>query len=99
MEKQFVQEVAMSERFSFLRPARSRNCRFPEWEPVYQAAVLELDPHKLAAGIKLAEEQITRRLQTLRDGDQHAEERQAIFEARNFLRSLRNVAMKHLADE
>ena len=70
--------------------------KFPHWQPAYQAALLELDADKLLRLIKIAEEQITKRLQIMPDGDGYGEERQAILDAQTFLHSLREGTQKRV---
>lgn len=83
------------EPFPFRSDPRSA-FEFLHWQPAYQAAILELDPDKLLRLIKIAEEQITKRLQKMPDGDGYGKERQTIFDAQTFLRSLREETQKRV---
>jgi hypothetical protein len=63
--------------------------KYPEWQASYQEALLELDKKKLEARIHLAEWKIFRRLQTISADSNHQEEKVAIADALNTLRSLK----------
>jgi hypothetical protein len=66
---------------------------YPQWQPEYQAALLELDPGRLLERIKAAETAIFHRLQTLsRVPDCHAE-REAINDALTSLRVLKRDSL------
>ena len=58
------------------------------WARLYQAALLEFDPHELIKRIDIAANSIKDRLHELRYSD-HPKERQSIQNAQNVLRSLR----------
>ena len=78
------------------RPVRKRSFEYPDWEPQYEAAVLELDPAKRLEYIKVAHEHIAERLKTLTFGEQHAAERKAMFYSSQFLSLLREEAIQKL---
>ncbi len=63
--------------------------KYPEWQISYQEALLEVDKKKLEAKIHLAEWKIFRRLQTISADSKHHEEKVAIADALNKLRSLK----------
>ena len=65
--------------------------KYPEWQASYQEALLESDKKKLEAKIQLAELKIFRRLQTISADIDHQEEKAAIAEALNALRSLKRL--------
>jgi hypothetical protein len=59
---------------------------YPDWQPQYQAAMLELDPSKLPDRILSAHQAISQRLQALsEDHFGSPEERNAIADALNGL--------------
>jgi hypothetical protein len=65
--------------------------KFPEWEPQYRAALLEVDPAKLLERVAAAEVAIRRRMQAIfgrADGDA---ERQAIGKALSALSVLKQT--------
>jgi len=67
----------------------SSEIRYPEWQPEYQAALLELDTEKLRERVAAAETAIFNRLQAIsHSSDAHAE-RQAIEDALASLRVLK----------
>ena len=66
-----------------------RKLKYPEWQTLYQEALLEVDKKKLEAKIHLAEWKIFQRLQTISADSNHHEERVAIADALNTLRSLK----------
>jgi hypothetical protein len=59
------------------------------WQHDYQAALLELDPEKLAQRVEAAETAIFKRLQTISQGPDSNAERQAIEDAVASLRVLK----------
>ena len=61
----------------------------PEWRSLYEAAILETDDVKLLERINAAEAAIRLRLES-RDGRPRDEEAQALEDAINNLRMLRN---------
>jgi hypothetical protein len=63
--------------------------KYPEWQTSYQEALFESDKRKLDAKIHLAELKIFRRLQTITADIDHQEEKTAIADALNALRSLK----------
>jgi hypothetical protein len=65
--------------------------RYEEWQPQYEAALLELDPKKLRQRIEEAETAIFNRLQCL-SSSSYELERQAIDDALAALRVLTQVA-------
>jgi hypothetical protein len=67
---------------------------YPEWQKIYHDALLELNPQKLVQRVNEAERAILSRLQEMRIGpDSHAEA-QAIEDALNGLRVLKNETAK-----
>ena len=67
----------------------SKDYAYPEWEPAYEAAFLESDPEKLLEVIKVAEEQIAKRLHGIPSIEEYAMEHKAILDACQFLSLLR----------
>ena len=65
--------------------------RYPEWQALYQKALLEADTEKLEAKIHLAYQ----RLQTISSDSDHYEERSAISDALNALRFLKLDTLKY----
>ena len=65
--------------------------RYPEWQRPYQAALLELNPNKLAKHVAEAEAAIFTRLQQLRESESRGgeTERQVIQGAISALRILK----------
>ena len=63
--------------------------KYPEWQTSYQEALFESDKKKLEAKIHLAELKIFRRLRTISADIDHQEEKAAIADALNTLRSLK----------
>ena len=63
--------------------------KYPEWQTSYREALFESDKKKLEAKIRLAEWKIFRRLQTISADSNHHEEKVAIADALNKLRSLK----------
>lgn len=76
------------------KPSSLPDFPFPEWQPTYFAALAEFDESRLLERIKLAEELISKRLQTMPDGHDHEPERQAIFDALNCLHSMHDEEMR-----
>jgi hypothetical protein len=67
------------------------NFKFPEWEPQYKAALLEVDRAKLLERVAAAEAAIRQRMRAIfgrTDGDT---ERQAIGKALSALRTLKET--------
>jgi hypothetical protein len=56
----------------------STTLRYPQWQRPYQAALLELDPQKLAQHVAEAEAAIFKRLQQLSQSQDGETERQVI---------------------
>jgi len=54
---------------------------YPEWQPEYQAALLEFDPKQVIERVKEAETAIFNRLQSLLGSDNSQAERLAIEDA------------------
>ena len=69
--------------------------RYPEWQALYQKALLEADTEKLEAKIHLAEWKIFKRLQTISADSDHHGERTAIADALNALRFLKRDTLKY----
>ncbi len=67
----------------------SPNIVYPEWQPEYQAALLELDTEKLRERVAAAETAIFNRLQAISHGSNHTGERQALEDAFASLRVLK----------
>ena len=65
------------------------NEQYSEWQKPYQEALIEVDKTKLEQKIQIAEWQIFKRLQQLSNDSNHLEERHAIADALNALRSLK----------
>ncbi len=68
--------------------------RYPEWQKPYHAALLEPNPQKLAQRVSEAERAILSRLQEIRIGSDNRMEAQAIEDALNGLRVLKNETAK-----
>jgi hypothetical protein len=68
--------------------------RYPEWQKTYQDALLELNPQKLVQRVSAAETAILSRLQEIRIGSDSRMEAQAIEDALNGLRVLKNETAK-----
>ena len=62
---------------------------YPEWQPEYQAALLELDANKLRERVQTAETAIFKRLQAISQKPDYSTEREAIEEALASLRVLK----------
>jgi hypothetical protein len=67
----------------------SPNILYPEWQPAYQAALLELDRKQLMERVTVAETAIFNRLQVLSNSTAGEVERQAIEDALAGLRILK----------
>jgi hypothetical protein len=67
--------------------------RFPEWQRLYEAALLEIDRVAMPLRIEAAEEAVINRRINLSFKDGHTAEREAIEEALKNLRILRNEPM------
>jgi hypothetical protein len=70
-----------------------RLLRYPDWQRPYQAALLELDPKKLAKHVAEAETAIFRRLQQLSESQDAETERQIIEGAIRALRILKRDSL------
>jgi hypothetical protein len=68
--------------------------RYPEWQKPYHDALLELNPQKLVQRVNEAETAILSRLQEIRIGSDSRLEAQAIEDALNGLRVLKNETVK-----
>jgi hypothetical protein len=68
--------------------------RYPEWQKPYHEALLEPNPQKLAERVNEAERAILSRLQEIRVGSDNRMEAQAIEDALNGLRVLKNETVK-----
>ena len=66
---------------------------YPEWQPEYQAALLELASEKLLERVQAAETAIFKRLQALSQNPGHSAERQAIEDALGSLRFLKRSSL------
>jgi hypothetical protein len=62
---------------------------YPEWQPAYKAALLELDPKQLMGRVTTAETAIFNRLQALSNSTDSQAERHAIEDALAALRVLK----------
>jgi hypothetical protein len=62
---------------------------YPEWQKAYRAALLELNPQKLAERVQTAETAIFNRLQEISQNSDSKAERQAIEDALATLRVLK----------
>jgi hypothetical protein len=63
--------------------------RFPHWQGLYYAAVVEIDRFKLLKRVQAAESAILKRLEALPEISENLDERRAIFDAMGTLRFLR----------
>ena len=68
--------------------------RYPEWQKIYHDALLEPNPQKLVQRVNEAETAILSRLQEIRIGSDSRVEAQAIEDALNGLRVLKNETVK-----
>jgi hypothetical protein len=68
--------------------------RYPEWQKLYHDALLELNPQKLGQRVNEAERAILSRLQEIPIGSDSRMEAQAIDDALNGLRVLKNETVK-----
>jgi hypothetical protein len=68
--------------------------RYPEWQKIYHDALLEPNPQKLVQRVNEAETAILSRLQEIRLGSDSRMEAQAIEDALNGLRVLKNETAK-----
>jgi hypothetical protein len=77
-------------------PASSvaEHLKFPQWQGLYHAAVLETDRHKLLKRVQAAESALLKRLEALPEISENVDERRAIFDAMGTLRFLRLDAEK-----
>jgi hypothetical protein len=66
---------------------------YPEWQPEYQSALLELDPKQLMDRVKAAETAIFNRLQVISGTNDSSAERQAIEDALSGLRVLKRDSL------
>ena len=62
---------------------------YPDWQPEYTKALLELDPSKLPDLLSAAEAAIAKRVQALVGDTNHQRERQAMQDALHTLQVLR----------
>jgi hypothetical protein len=62
---------------------------YPEWQPEYQAAIVELNHENLSARVMAAEAAIFNRLQSMLQSSHYQAERQAIEDALASLRVLK----------
>jgi hypothetical protein len=69
--------------------------KYPEWQKLYQDALVETDKKKLEAKIHLAEWKIFQRLQTVSADSDHHGERAAISDALNALRFLKRDKLNY----
>ena len=65
------------------------NWRYPDWQPQYEAVLLEYDPKKLMDRVTDTENAIFNRLQSLAGNSDHHPERQAIQDGVRTLRVLK----------
>jgi len=68
--------------------------RYPEWQKPYHEALLEPNLQKVAERVNEAERAILSRLQEIRVGSDNRMEAQAIEDALNGLRVLKNETVK-----
>lgn len=68
--------------------------RYPQWQPMYQEAITELDLEKLHQKVFAAETGIFKRLQELSGSNDHQEERLALSDAISGLRVLKTEQLK-----
>src|SRR5260370_17646273 len=71
----------------------SLNILYPEWQPEYQAALLEFAPKLLKERVKAAETAIFNRLQVISGSNDSHAERQAIEDALAGLRVLKRARL------
>jgi hypothetical protein len=69
--------------------------QYPDWQNVYLAALLELEPGKLRARIVEAEGAISKRLHAIAGNVNHTGERQAMADALANLRVLKREKLNH----
>ena len=81
--------------YSVTRVENVSKLKYPEWQTPYQEALLESDKKKLEAKIHLTEWRIFRRLQTISADSNHQDEKVAIADALNKLRSLKSNSMNY----
>jgi hypothetical protein len=67
----------------------AEHLRFPQWQGLYYAAVVEIDRFKLLKRVQAAESAILKRLEALPEISENLDERRAIFDAMGTLRFLR----------
>jgi hypothetical protein len=67
----------------------SQDFKFPQWQGLYYAAVVETDRFTLLKRVQAAESAILKRLQALPEISENLDERRAIFDAMGTLRFLR----------
>jgi hypothetical protein len=72
----------------------SSTLRYPEWQRPYQAALLELNPEKLAKHVAEAEAAIFKRLLQLSDSHDGQAEREVIQGAISGLKILKRDSLK-----
>jgi len=71
----------------------SPEIQYPHWQPLFQAALLELEPERLLERIELAEAAISERLRAISMSTNHLEEQRAMGDA---LSSLRAIKRDHI---
>jgi hypothetical protein len=67
----------------------SPKIQYPEWQPAFQAALIEVDPKKILERVHLAETAIFNRLQVMSNSPDSRAERQAIESALAGLRVIK----------
>jgi hypothetical protein len=73
--------------------AMSPEISYPEWQPQYQTALLEIDREKLPERVAAAETAIYQRLQAISQSSDYQAERQAIEDALSSLRVLKRDSL------
>jgi hypothetical protein len=73
----------------------TQDLRFPDWQREYEAALLEVDPQKVAERVKAAEAAIFLRQQALANNPDGHAERQAIDDAMRALRVIQTETMNY----
>ena len=66
-----------------------------EWQSILREALVELNPEKLKSKVAVAEEVIFKRLQTLDQQPDGAQERHALQDASNILLTLKREVLKY----
>jgi hypothetical protein len=76
-----------------MQPRLRSKCRFPEWQPEYEAAIAETDIEKLRAKIAALEDAIFTRCQKIAGKAGYETERDAIQLASDTLRDIQRTKL------